>query len=113
MKKILAVALGALSLGGAAGVSLAAPGPNGSNHHGLCTAYFNGSETGRAHKRNAGPFTALETAASDDDDATTPTEDVWVWCSDLENNPKGIGGQPEDPTTAEAEGNGKNSRGKG
>jgi len=38
---------------------------------------------------------------------------VWTWCSTLANNSKGIGGQPEDPTTDGTEGNGKNGRGKG
>jgi len=46
-------------------VSQASPGPNGSNNHGLCTAYFNGSQNGQDHKHNAPPFQALEQAASD------------------------------------------------
>jgi hypothetical protein len=57
----------ALLLSTTAGAALAAPGPNGHNNHGLCTTYFNGSETGQAHKRQAGPFQALEQAASDND----------------------------------------------
>src|SRR5687768_17460150 len=107
MKKLLAIALGALGLlGGAVGASLAAPGPNGSNHHGLCTAYFNGSETGRSNKHNAGPFVALEKAAEDEDPDTDVAEEVWNWCL-ANTGDKGVGGQPEDPTTTEVEGNGK------
>lgn len=113
MKKIIAIAVGALSILGLAGTSLAASGPNGKNNHGLCTAYFNGSATGREHKHKAGPFVALETAADDGDAETSPEEDVWLWCSDLANNPKGIGGQPEDPTNDTVEGNGNKGRGKG
>ena len=68
MKKPLA-ALGAaamlLSLFGAANAQ-AAPGPDadGPAKKGLCTAYFNGSETGRANKRGAPPFQNLEAAAA-------------------------------------------------
>ncbi|HVF74427.1 MAG TPA: hypothetical protein VM938_05215 [Acidimicrobiales bacterium] len=114
MKKVIAIAFGLLGmLGGAVGVATAEPGPNGKNNHGLCTAYFNGSETGRANKRQAGPFAALERAADDGDSDTPIEEDVWRWCSDIANNPKGIGGNPEDPTTEGTEGNGKNGRGRG
>lgn len=125
MKKTVAILIGMLSmLGGAVGVALATPGPNESNNHGLCTAYFNGSETGRSNKHKAGPFAALESAANardgqdnDGDDQIDETDEVaeavWNWCDDPANNPKGIGGQPEDPTNDTPEGNGKNGRGKG
>lgn len=114
MKKVIALLAGVLGmLGATVGISVADPGPNGNNNHGLCTAYFNGSEQGRSNKRQAGPFAALEAAADDDDDETSPEVDVWNWCIDPANNPKGIGGQPEDPTTEGTEGNGKNGRGKG
>ena len=94
----------------AAGIAVADPGPNGSNNHGLCTAYFNGSENGQAHKRNAPPFVALarevgeNNGVDDDGDGETDEqgemagpEGVWDWCSDPANNPKGIGGNPDDP----------------
>jgi len=98
VKKLLAAgALGLLLAGGTVVGATAAPGPNGNNNHGLCTAYFNGSDTGRAHKHNAGPFAALESAASDDDDSTSPEQDVWTWCDDAANNAKGIGGNPTPP----------------
>ena len=114
MRKFVAIAVGVLgALGGTVGISSADPGPNGKNNHGLCTAYFNGSEQGRSNKRNAGPFTALETAADDGDPDTSPEVDVWNWCTDVANNPKGIGGQPEDPTTEGTEGNGNKGQGKG
>ena len=119
MKKVLVIAIGLLGLlGGAVGVATAAPGPNGNNNHGLCTAYFNGSETGRANKHKAGPFVALENAAEardgkdNDEDGQTDEADevaraVWDWCSDPTNNPKGIGGNPDDPNTPENDGPGK------
>ena len=114
MKKVLAIAFGLLGMfGGAVGVAIADPGPNGHNNHGLCTALFNGSETGRAHKQNAGPFAALiansPDGPSDGDDEDGSLSDAWDWCSDTTT----IGGNPENPTTPEAEGNGKNGKGKG
>lgn len=118
LKKVIAVTVGLLGmLGGAVGVAVADPGPNGKNNHGLCTALFNGSDTGRANKAKAGPFATLiansPDGPSDDDDAGGSLSDAWDWCSDPANNPKGIGGNPENPTTPETEGNGKNGRGKG
>lgn len=91
----------ALVAGGAVGAAFAAPGPNGHNNHGLCTAYFNGSETGRAHKRNAPPFQALEQAAHEYDDQTgdeydNAEDEVYKFCTSAEN-PKGIGGNPTTP----------------
>jgi hypothetical protein len=110
LKKIIAISVGMLSMvGGAVGVAIAAPGPNDNNNHGLCTAYFNGSEQGRSNKRQAGPFVALETAADDGDDDTPAEVDVWNWCMDTTT----IGGQPDDPNTDGDDGNGKKSRGKG
>jgi len=99
-KSLIAAAIASLLAAGAGlGIASAAPGPNGHNNHGLCTAYFNGSANGQAHKHQAGPFQALEAAASDNDDNTSPAEDVWNWCNDTANNPKGIGGNPDDPTS--------------
>ena len=104
MRKIIVTTIAALLLAGGATAAFAGPengkaGPNGSNNHGLCTAYFNGSETGRAHKHDAGPFQALEVAADDGDGETSPEQDVWTWCNDAENNSKGIGGNPTDPNS--------------
>ena len=65
MKRLVVGGVAALLLAGGAGVSLAAPGPNGNNTYGLCTAYFAGSETGQANKRKAPPFVALEEAAEE------------------------------------------------
>lgn len=98
MKKVIASAIAAVALaGGTAVMASAAPGPNGHNNHGLCTAYFNGSATGQAHKHDAGPFVALEQAADDGNSNTSPEQDVWTWCNDTANNPKGIGGNPTNP----------------
>lgn len=85
MKKRLALVLAtALLMGtGATGLAQAKPGPNGQNDRGLCTAYFNGSETGQANKRKAGPFVALEEAADDGDANTSAAEDVAVFCDGL------------------------------
>lgn len=68
MKRVLALIFGATMLLGTVAVTgaVADPGPNDSNNKGLCTAYFNGSDTGRANKRGAPPFVALVEAAGDD-----------------------------------------------
>ena len=112
MKKLLAAAaLGLLLAGGTLTAAMAEPGPNGSNNHGLCTAYFNGSENGQAHKREAGPFVALASyvgqndGVDNDGDNTTDESDevagpsgIWDWCSNPANTDgKGIGGNPDDP----------------
>jgi len=78
---VIAAAL-ALSLG-VVGFAHAQPGPNDHNNRGLCTAYFNGSDTGQANKRKAGPFVALEEAADDGDSATSAAEDVAAYCEGL------------------------------
>jgi hypothetical protein len=68
-------------LAGGAGMSFAGqPGPNGHNNYGLCKAYFSGSENGQAHKHNSSAFAALEAAASDNDDSTSPEDDVAAFC---------------------------------
>lgn len=86
--KLAAAAVAAFAVAAAA-PAVAEPGPNGHNNHGLCTAYFNGSDQGKENKREAGPFAALEEAADDGDDSTSPEEDVRVFCEGL------IGGKPE------------------
>lgn len=67
--KLGASLIAALMMMGLFGVANATadPGPNGNNDKGLCTAYFNGSDTGRANKRGAPPFVALEEAAEAQD----------------------------------------------
>ena len=65
MKRLLAAALMGLLLAGFTVVAAqATPGPNGSNDHGLCTAYFNGQKVGHGDGENPDrqpkPFDALE-----------------------------------------------------
>jgi hypothetical protein len=64
------------------------PGPNGHNNHGLCTAYFAGSETGQEHKRNAPPFQALEEAAEQND------QTVEEFCAETGQRPGNGDGRP-------------------
>lgn len=100
----------ALVFGGAATAALAEPGPNGNNNHGLCTAYFNGSEKGQEKKRQAGPFQALEEAAGDadgDGEPGTPS-DVWEYCMEF-----GIGGNPDNPNEEGDTPGGGNGNGNG
>lgn len=70
MKRIIALAVGVLGLFGAAiGISTAAPGPNGDNNHGLCTAYYNGQKNGHGDREDPDhqppPFQSLEDQARD------------------------------------------------
>jgi hypothetical protein len=100
VKKLLAAgALGLLLAGGTVTAAIAAPDANGPAKHGLCTAYFNGSETGQAHKRQAGPFQALEQAADDGDSNTSPAQDVANFCDGLiggrAGGDKGTPGKPQ------------------
>lgn len=103
-RTIISAAVIALVAGGA-GVSMAEPGPNGKNDFGLCKAYFAGSETGKENKRKAGPFAALEAAASDGDDSTPIEDDVRSYCSSVFP-----GGKTEAPGGS---GSGADSKGKG
>jgi hypothetical protein len=95
MKKLLAVLSAALMMMGLFGAASATadPGPNGNNEKGLCTAYFNGSDTGRANKRGAPPFVALEEAAEAED------ETVAEYCEGL------VGGNPDFGDPGEANNN--------
>ena len=99
MKKVVAGIVAVIALLGSAGVVMAKPGPNGKNNHGLCTAYFNGSDNGREHKHQAGPFQALEQAARDggyqDEDGESIEHAVMEYCN--ATSEKGIGGNPELP----------------
>ena len=85
MKKRLAVATAALMFAGlGAGVVQAAPGPNGNNDHGICTAYFNGQKKGHDKQDTApGPFAALESKGD--------TQAIYDFCSGVA---RGIGGNP-------------------
>ena len=111
MRKTLLAAVTAIMLLAGVGVAQAkndgdhGPGPNGSNEHGLCTAYFNGQKNGHdkdgdGHS-NPGPFAALEDTATggedppDNDDPTNGSQDeiveaVYNYCTGF-----GIGGQPD------------------
>ena len=91
MKKLLLAAATAALLTTGAGAAIAAPGPNGNNDHGLCTAYFNGQKTGHDKHGSPGPFAALEQAADDGDDDTSTAQDVYNYCQAA-----GIGGNPDE-----------------
>ncbi len=97
--------------------------------HGHCTAYFNGSQTGQANKRKATAFERFAQTVGENDgvdnndndevdeagEIASPT-DIWTYCTPDgtdDANPKGIGGQPDDPNTELNDGNGKNRRGNG
>jgi hypothetical protein len=91
MRKLLAAVMATgLMFGGAFAIAEAAPGPNGNNDHGLCTAFFNGQKKGHDKNGNPPPFAALIEAADDDDEDTPPAEDVYNYCQAA-----GIGGNPE------------------
>ncbi len=93
MKKLLAAVAAAGLLTAGAGLAQAAPGPNGHNDHGLCTAYFNGQKTGWEKKGAApAPFAALEAVADDGDSNSSVTQDVYDYCTAVEG---GIGGNPQ------------------
>jgi hypothetical protein len=123
MRKIL-LAVVAACMALAAGSFASADSP--SNTHGLCTAYFNGSENGQQHKRQSNAFQEFVNYVGDNDgvdndgdnevdegDEVASPVDVWNFCSDPENNPKGIGGNPDDPNTDGNDGNGNGGHGKG
>jgi hypothetical protein len=85
MRKLFTVGLaGAMTLGAVA-PAIADPGagPDSSNLQGICTAYFNGSDNGRAHKRQAPPFTNSEQNAVD-----YANEQGYEWAEGREDNPQ-------------------------
>ena len=91
----LIAALMMMGLFGAANAT-AAPGPNGNNDKGLCTAYFNGQKNGHDKHGSPGPFAALEDAADEEDgdegadsgDRFETAADVFQFCDGM------IGGNP-------------------
>ena len=62
-KKLIIGVAAVLALLGGVNLANAEPGPNDSNNHGLCTAYFNGQKNGHDKNGQPGPFQALEDAA--------------------------------------------------
>jgi hypothetical protein len=99
MKRVLAMLLGATVLFAMFGATTgaAAPGPNGNNDHGLCTAYFNGQKNGHTEGEGPGPFGVLEDESADPEDSDDEdlvdeqqvSDDVFERCNGL------IGGNPE------------------
>ena len=95
MKKILAVASATLMLSSIAGVS-AAHHQDGhdANNHGMCTAYFSGSENGQENKRDKGnSFEQFVIGIADSDgDDDVDAYDVARFCNQEEGgfgNPGG------------------------
>lgn len=92
MKKILAVASATLMLSSIAGVSAAHHSQDHeANTHGMCTAYFSGSENGQQNKRdNGNAFTvwettveALENGGDLDGDGDFDAYDIAQYCNDV------------------------------
>ena len=78
---VISTSIAALVVGGAGFAFAGQPGPNGHNDHGLCTAYFAGSQTGQDHKHQAGPFQALEAAAGGDQNGDgSAADEVAKYC---------------------------------
>lgn len=104
MKKLLAVASATLMLSSVAGVAVAHHDDDHTqNYHGMCTAYFSGSETGQENKRSDdkndnSAFQMFEdTAVGDrDEDGDVDAYDVADFCNEWT---QGFGnpGQGNDP----------------
>jgi hypothetical protein len=136
-KALLAAVVAVLMLGGLS-IAQAEPGPNGSNDHGLCTAYFNGQKNGHDKNGQPGPFQALEdtSRAYTDSDGVdndgdgqvdedgenqdlSAAENVFYYC----DNTSAIGGNPDhgrftcvadsDPATAGDQTSCENNEGPG
>ena len=96
MKKILVALMTAGLMVAGASFATAAPGPNGNNEKGLCTAYFNGQKKGHTEGDGPGPFGVLEDEAADDgsnenlEPEKQVSDDVFEFCNEF-----GIMGQPE------------------
>lgn len=109
----LVAALMMMGLFGAASAN-AVPDPNGPAYKGLCTAYFNGSDTGLANKRGAPPFVALAAAAA----AVDQTVAVFCGATEDENGEVTdpgtvIGGNPDFEDPGEANNNRDGNRTEG
>lgn len=94
-KRLLALVFASLTASSGLAVAQAAPGPNGNNDHGICTAYFNGQKKGHEEGNGPGPFGALEDANGDDLQA------IFDFCNAVEGNGNGeggdgIGGNPDE-----------------
>ena len=111
-KLLLAAAIAVLTLAGI-GAAQAAPGPNGNNDRGLCTAYFNGQKNGQGPGEDTDdppPFQGLEdlsetytdndvddndndgeVAEGDESEQLTDAENIFNYCGDAGL----IGGNPE------------------
>lgn len=103
MKKLLAVASATLMLSSVAGVAAAHHDDDHTqNYHGLCTAYFSGSETGQENKRSDdkndnSAFQVFEGTVGDrDEDGNVDAYDVADFCNEWT---QGFGnpGQGNDP----------------
>lgn len=110
MRMLLVGVLALLMSGGATTAAMAGhdqsfvPGPNDHNNHGLCTAYFNGQKKGHDEHGDPPPFAALveraeaeadENNDGDEENDVSGADAVFSWCTDSDNNPKGVGGNPE------------------
>lgn len=103
MRKFLAVIATALMIAGpaaAAGQGNGSPLDGGLADHpamyGLCTAYFSGQGGEHGQKNSAPPFAALEEAADDGDENTTPEQDVAEFCDGVRpSNGQGQGKQDD------------------
>jgi hypothetical protein len=88
LRKLIATSVAVLALaGGSAFAASANPKTDEDGHqandHGLCTAYYAGSENGQAHKHQAGPFVDLVARAGDrDGDGDRDADDVIKFCGE-------------------------------
>ena len=110
-KFVIAGVASFMTLVGVVGIAQAQgkAGPNGSNNHGLCTAYFNGQKSGWTGD-GPPPFSSLSSAAESYESSKSGTDsefstdsaqssseaasDVYNLCVDSSFDPKGIGGNP-------------------
>jgi hypothetical protein len=92
-KRLLALVFASLTASSGLAVAQAAPGPNGNNDHGICTAYFNGQKKGHEQGDAPGPFAALE--------AMGDIQAIYDFCNAVVGNGNGggndgIGGNPDE-----------------
>lgn len=86
MKKLVAVGLSTIVLSSTAVVASAHHAPDHTqNYHGLCTAYFSGSENGQQKKQENGQAFVVfrETIGDYNEDGTEDNEDVRAFCTDM------------------------------